>query len=586
MTIQYDFSRLTDRDALVASLGIDDSAFERVIAFVPPPPADQRPATQQPVMIVVDEMPEFFRHDIPKRNPARGHRVVWQPYYTMPVYKALARRLDIFFGAFLLGYPHDRAFGYRPKRNIRENAAVHCGHRHLLSLDVKDFFPSISLQRVQGLFEGLNVRPEVAHALGRFTTIGGTLPLGVPTSPTISNAVALPIDEALHALALEAGASYSRYSDDISFSGDSRLPDIDRARVILAEHGFELAEAKTSRSKLGQSHYVTGLSVSDPVQAHPPRNKKRRLRQELYYARKFGLDGHLGHKGINDLTLVQAEVNRLDGLVKFVAHHEPRIAPRLKEHWRRALLDSGLKPSFAPKNQQQPPHVFLVDEAEFRHDKQRFLALCMVTTQRPDVLSDATKEVLLKLINDMWADGNTRSLVESGLHFAENTEDQRLVYVKRLATLPIQSYVAYLELTSEDEYESTYLRLLSSMLPRRLMAAESRFATLLFENNPRVSQNAIIDRVNGAHKELESANNRRPVSVFTNFVDKKNLGISAPDYFLGLLGRYLRSQPASESKPEPRDRLMFERLRDKYRVIADLSGGIEYTRRNPIRPWK
>ena len=504
----------------------------------------------------------------------------------MTAFKALARRLDVYFGAFLEGYPDDCAFGYRPNRNIRENAAVHCGHTHLLSVDIKDFFPSISRTRIHGLFELLHIKTEIADALANFVTIDGALPLGVPTSPAISNAIAVPIDQMLSALATKTDASYSRYSDDISFSGNGALPELEEVRAVLADCGFSLADGKTSRSVRGQSHYVTGLSISDVAQPHVPRAKKRRLRQELYYARKFGLREHLCRIGIADSTLVQAEVNRIDGLVKFVAYHEPKQGARLRESWKTVLLESGLRPSFMSRKQSQPPCYFFIDETELERGDQRYLALCMVATQNPESVADATQQVRVKLINDLWSDGNVQSLIDRGLHFAENTEDQRLAYVTRLAGQPIQAYVACSDMSDPCDYEALYLKILAKMLSRRLIASESKFAVFCFEKNQKVSQRAISECVNSAHTRLQATNSRRPLVVSTDFVSKPHFGASAADYFLGLLAKYFHSRPARADQPEPRDRLMFDRLRDRYRVIADLSTGIECTRRNPIRPWQ
>jgi RNA-directed DNA polymerase len=68
-------------------------------------------------------------------------------------------------------------------------------------------------------------------------------------------------------------------------------------------------------------------------------------------------------------------------------------------------------------------------------------------------------------------------------------------------------------------------------------------------------------------------------------VGKPNLGMSVPDFLLGVLGKYLKSGADIEGKPVLRDKLMFERLRDKYRLIFDLDSGVEYSRRNSILPW-
>lgn len=582
MAIPYSLNRLTNRRGLLDFLGISEELFDLVIEFEPP--ALNADGISQAVEDSVAKMPAFIRHHIPKRNYSRGHRTVWQPYLAMQEYKALARRLDVFFGVFLKHYPHDNAFGYRPRRNIRENAAVHRGHYHLLRTDIRDFFPSISTAMVQDLFESLEVKPEIAELLARFLTIGGSLPLGLPTSPVKSNAVALPVDMALGELAEATSAVYSRYSDDISFSGDDVLPDIDDIAAILGAHCFRLAEEKTRRSKRGQAHFVTGLSVTDPEGPHVPRRTKRTLRQELYYAGKFGLDDHLGRTGLIEGSSYQQQVNRLDGTVKFVAHHEPALAPALDAAWKSIMKAEFARPSFVPRNQHQAPFVVFVDEAEFERDGERLLALCMVATQHPEHVTGATEEVWVRLVNDLWADGDVTSL-RRGLHFADATQDQRLEFVKRLASLPVAAYVAYAPI-DDTGYEATYLCILESMLPRRLMAAESKFAAFVFEKTDKVSQTAITAAVNAAQAVLERPNNRRPVMVQTDFAGKPHLGIATADFFLGVLGTYLRSTPPPSGKPETRDRLMFDRLRDRYRVISDLASGREFTRRTPISSWR
>lgn len=107
------FSRLKTRDDVISALTIDEALFDKIIAFEPPPPAAPRSA-EPPVpkpeaavqTIVLREPPVFFRHDIPKKNKARGHRTVWEPVNSMPAYKALARRLEAFF-TMLPDYPHE-----------------------------------------------------------------------------------------------------------------------------------------------------------------------------------------------------------------------------------------------------------------------------------------------------------------------------------------------------------------------------------------------------------------------------------------------------------------------------------------------
>lgn len=602
MTFKHDISKIRTIPRLAQFLGLEEDVLGAVLNFVPPPPtpgvpvpvaAPDTPAPISPTYglrapepgIATLSIPLFVRHEIPKRNKARGKRVVWEPLLLKGHYKQLARRLDSFLRLKLAGYPHPAAFGYLPGRSIRQNAAAHAGARNLLRVDIENFFPSITSRRLEALFQGLGIEEDVANVLARLVTIEGTMPMGFPTSPVLSNAVCIGLDRDLEAMAAAHGATYTRYADDITFSAPQALPAIEDVRRAITAHGFVLAEDKTSRSVRGQAHYVTGLSVSDPAAPHVPKARKRRLRQELYYARKFGLADHLRHQGINDPRVIQQSVNRLDGTVKYVAHHEPELRRRLREIWRGVLGAAGMRPAFRPKNQARMPFFIFVDEAEYVRDGRRLLALGMAVTQHADILLRAGQEVLEASTMDVFEAGDHEAIVRNGLHFTDANEDLRLAYVKRLASLPFEAYVAIAPLEDSADYQQVYLRLLGVMISRRLMASESRSAALYFEQNPKVERRAIHGLVQQAYEELKARGYRHPRSIEIGFVSKPHAAMSAADFVLGTLGRYLRSTPAPAGKPEPRDRLMFERLRDKVRLILDVETWTEYSRRRPIRPW-
>jgi RNA-directed DNA polymerase len=112
---------------------------------------------RQSPSVEILEIPQFFRHEIPKKNRDRGHRIVWEATFLKNNYKALARRLAILFEQKIEAFPHERAFGFTVGRNIRENAKDHCGHKFLISLDIKDFFPSIKVERVETFFASLGL---------------------------------------------------------------------------------------------------------------------------------------------------------------------------------------------------------------------------------------------------------------------------------------------------------------------------------------------------------------------------------------------------------------------------------------------
>ncbi|WOJ90291.1 reverse transcriptase family protein [Methylocapsa polymorpha] len=583
MSLRNDFTRLQNESHLLTALGIGEEAFREILAF--DPSAKKYPEISDSWFQVCD-LPPFICHEIPKKNRRRGFRTVWEPTSQKNIYKSLARRLNEFLGHKLNGFPHPRTFGYIGGRNIRENAAGHCGHRHLVSVDILDFFPSIRTTRVRKCLETTGIVPTVADLLSRFVTIDDSLALGLPTSPTLANAICLPLDIDLAELARQYPATYSRYADDISFSGDGELPSLATIKDAIQSHGFEIAEPKTRISKLGQSHYVTGLSVTDKDQPHVPRQKKRRLRQELYYTKKFGIDEHFHHLGINDPRMIQVEVNRLDGLVKFTAFHEPRLASSLKTLWVKILQDSGYSPSFEPKNQNQIPFYIFIDEAEYAHpDNKCILALAMSASQHQDLIHQATEDVLKDALADMYAAGNRDAIAKRGLHFVDAHPDLRKAFIERMRCLPFEGYVAMATLPSPAEYQSTYIRLLNAMIKRRLMAAESQFVYLVFEKNSKVNQTMVRDVVKAAYATLKAENNRHPKGYAVEFSGKPNPNLSVPDFLLGTLGQFLLSRPDVDESCPNRNRKLFESLRDKYRLILDADTWTEYSRRREIASW-
>ena len=577
-----DLTILKNRGQLIKFLGMPEEKFEAVLAFKPP---DTEVAAIPIEGVVSIGVPLFYRHNIPKKNRRRGTRLAWEPArFLMPHYKTLGRQMNEFLTHVVPGFPHHRTFGYIGRRNIRENARDHCGHENLISVDLKDFFPSIKAARIAGFLVSAGVVPEVAELLARFMTVGGALPLGFPTSPTIANAMCLPMDIEMEALAKRYQAINSRYADDISFSSDRPLPPLDAIRDCVQTHGFEIAESKTRTSRLGQSHYVTGLSVSDPRRPHVPAPKKSRLRQELYFAKKFGLRSHLEHLGIENDQDYQRQVNRLDGTVRYTAYHEPRLRDELRATWTEILLDAGDGPSFEPKNLDTTPVYIYVDEADYvRPDGTTALALAMSVSQHQDKIDSAAADVLDAALSDPWAAGRREVLVNEGLHFSQVTIDVQQAFVERLRSLPFDGFVAIAPLIPVD-YEGSYIDLLSFMLRRRLMAADGRSVHFVFEETDKVRQPAVRQAVEEAFVTLKLINNRRPILYTVEFAGKRALGLSVPDFLAGVLGKYLQAKPRKPGQEDLYER-MFERIRDKYRVIFDRYASEEYSRRRGIKPW-
>lgn len=188
---------------------------------------------------------------------------------------------------------HPCAEGFCKGRSVLTHAQNHTGKYFVLTMDIKKFFDTVTSRRVYGVFRSLGYSEESALALALLTTRQGRLPLGAPTSPAIANLICRRMDARLKALAKKFGASYSRYADDIAFSGDAEFYKVRKRFIflvqkIIEEEGFALNKDKQRQMRAGTRQYVTGVVVN--AKPSLPREKMRRLRAILHNAEKTGIE--------------------------------------------------------------------------------------------------------------------------------------------------------------------------------------------------------------------------------------------------------------------------------------------------------
>jgi RNA-directed DNA polymerase len=188
---------------------------------------------------------------------------------------------------------HPSVHGFRRKRSIATNAIVHCQKPTVLRFDLTDFFPSVSAARVFRIFRTIGYPADVARLLmGICTTslpadvwesrpgaqagsdflarqrfITRHLPQGAPTSPALANLAANRLDRRLASLADKMGVSYTRYADDLAFSGDGELARRRRrfatlVAVIADDEGFAVNHRKTRLMRAGVCQHVAGVVVN------------------------------------------------------------------------------------------------------------------------------------------------------------------------------------------------------------------------------------------------------------------------------------------------------------------------------------
>lgn len=239
---------------------------------------------------------------------------------------------------------HNSCKGFRKGASISQNALPHLHASSILKVDLFHFFDSISERRVYSVFKSAGYHPNLAVELAKLCTFPANdkyenaiiddpcypsnfqlnesyLPQGAPTSPALANLVVRGLDIRLSSLATSLGAHYTRYADDLTFSGEfDALPKIRKIKEIVREEGFFLNNSKTSLRQKGQQQKVTGLIVSGN-QLRVPKKYKREISKHIHFARKFGPQQHLRNIS-SDRASFQ---DWLLGKIMFVRSIEPNV---------------------------------------------------------------------------------------------------------------------------------------------------------------------------------------------------------------------------------------------------------------------
>ncbi len=213
---------------------------------------------------------------VPKRRG--GSRLIEAPKQCL---KTVQRQI---LDGILANVPvHDDVYGFVPGRSCQHAAQRHAGEALVVSFDLADYFARIGWGRVFGLFRCLGYPAAVSRLLaGLCTTLtpprvlrrlppevrdtyrAAHLPQGAPTSPALANIVTHGLDMRLAGLAARLGAQYTRYSDDLTFSGDAGVGPclLQAVPHIVADAGFALNPAKTRVMPAQRRQSVTGIVVN------------------------------------------------------------------------------------------------------------------------------------------------------------------------------------------------------------------------------------------------------------------------------------------------------------------------------------
>lgn len=218
--------------------------------------------------------------------------------------------------------------GFVKGKSIITNAQQHTQKKIVLNVDIKNFFDSISIERVQKIFCSMGFKEDIADVLSKLTTVKGILPTGFSTSPVLSNLVCLLMDGVFERISKRHGVTYTRYADDITFSSNGYIPSKAGISEVFKKFGFVMNEQKFRLYRKGGAQYVTGLTVVDK---RPRLSKrfKRRLRLEAYYIKKYGVMEHYSRllgDIVSDYEKTSPSTSELN---EMVTSHDPKRLGRL-----------------------------------------------------------------------------------------------------------------------------------------------------------------------------------------------------------------------------------------------------------------
>lgn len=231
----------------------------------------------------------------------------------------------------LCEYPlPDTAHGGVMKRSPKTNAEQHLGQPLLANIDIRDFFPSVDHREVARMFRSvLQCGRETTWLLTRLTTIDGGLPQGAPTSTMIANMLlAIPIDEPTKLRAAESGTNYSRFVDDMAFSGSKAAHLISPTAKAVSGLGLRIwrKRRKLKITPRSQRQEVTGYTVNSRKGPSIARDKRDKIRAAIH-----------GLKFIQSERELEKALQSVNGRINHLQEVNPGAAARMRRQLNKTL---------------------------------------------------------------------------------------------------------------------------------------------------------------------------------------------------------------------------------------------------------
>jgi RNA-directed DNA polymerase len=204
--------------------------------------------------------PRYYRHFVVPKG--RGKRHIQAPRVAL---KVIQKWLGYHLASAIKYAPC--VYGFVKGRSAVQAASIHCGAKWVFSTDIRDFFQTTKISVVRESLESIGYSPHGADLFAALCCYGQGLAQGSPASPVLSNLAFRSADVDLARIAKRPGVRYTRYADDIVFSGAGSFPEDlpSQVRQIIENHGWLVAEAKERISLFPSRLKVHGLMVQGPT---------------------------------------------------------------------------------------------------------------------------------------------------------------------------------------------------------------------------------------------------------------------------------------------------------------------------------
>ncbi len=223
----------------------------------------------------------YYRFDIPKKSGGMRH-------IAAPKTQLKTAQRQILEKILYKMEVSDISHGFIKSRSVITGAKTHNTSPDLLiNIDLENFFPTITFERVRGLYQSFGYSGYIASLLAMICTYceripieikGETkyiktsdriLPQGSPASPMITNIICRKMDKRINGLCKKLGVIYTRYADDMSFSYIGKTDDfaigsfLNSINKIIEDEGFHIKKEKTHILRKHNRQYITGIVINN-----------------------------------------------------------------------------------------------------------------------------------------------------------------------------------------------------------------------------------------------------------------------------------------------------------------------------------